>query len=942
MPKTVHFTTSQPRQEAAAAATGGEPISAWSPASSASSYSPMPGAVAVAGAGGDPGSPLQHMKVDIPPLDSATVFNRKSSDASTATTFAYTPPNLDLESPAAESRRLAEEEEEEEEERQQHESSDPISSNNDDDDEVPEAPEKSITLVVVRLTLLEKAATLIGTLTFVWATVILLGGFSVFLEPRDFWFITIILFTEGTRIFSRSHELEWQHAAAGSSLSIFHPPKWFRQASAAVVQEGVDVAHKSKRFVSDFVMHHQHGKSPLHDDHETISSTTGKKPIVISKRDKRIAEAARTPSVNRMWSKSAVPLVPWLATFSAQTVSLLMTYLQICSALLSVGISLWRLSTLQEFQDTAANVKLSLYTFYSMSCLEASIFLAERSYWYYKISWGKLLEDVKAKAGLQEEENDEKHQQQDRHSEFLVTFFYEVYTKCLRGSVFDGLDMDLVGYSLGLIQSDDAKQVLSGIRVLKALAYHENRPTRNDTFRRIGITSGAIDRLVEMLAWCNPHEKEIRRHAAAVLEKVVHSSHNCSRVAAVIGSLENIVSLLYNDYEGKAPQYSITPSADRVELQTYGLGILKSLASNHALCLKIGETRGLLPILVDNIEVHYRIMRIPADLKNPYRKTIKRSLQLLEMLTGTTGYSGKVLRPAIASVVSTIPHVRDILEWKERFGDFQRFAVEILTNLALDESACETIGSTGGVIKILMALLAGRKAAKGEEIAVAVKAGEALTQLALKNEKNCERIAKLKFTQDNMDSLDILIQLLKSEEVANSAAKILRSIFRYTNEENQRRICMASKFLMAKVVETSDVVQEAALGLVAKSIHILHDDEFEQIWTSKISRIVVVKKLMGILKHIPTTTRSPCRRRYAIELVIGLVKRAKEFRSLFINVGLVQELNRTLLTISDVENFLLFSGGGGLLRHSEEMQDLIERALDILQPPCDPRDESPC
>ncbi|CAK9228390.1 unnamed protein product [Sphagnum troendelagicum] len=937
MPKTVHFSTSQPHQEAAAAATGGEPISGWSPASSGSSYSPMPGAVAVAGAGGDPGSPLQHMKVDIPPLDSATVFNRKSSDASTATTLGYTPRNLDLESPAVESRRLAEEEE-----RQQHESSDRISSNNKDDDEVPEAPEKSITLVVVRLTLLEKAATLIGTLTFVWATVILLGGFSTFLEPKDFWFITIILFTEGTRIFSRSHELEWQHAAAGSSLSIFHPPKWFRQASAAFVQEGVDVAHKSKRVVSDFVMHHQHGRSPLHDDHETISSTTGEKPIVISKRDKRIAEAARTPSVNRMWSKSAVPLVPWLATFSAQTVSLLMTYLQICSALLSVGISLWRLSTLQEFQDTAANVKLSLYTFYSMSCLEASIFLAERSYWYYKITWGKLLKDVKAKVGLQEGEIDENHQQQDRHSEFLVTFFYEVYAKCLRGSVFDGLDMDLVGYSLGLIQSDDAKQVLSGIRVLKALAYHENRPTRNDTFRRIGITSGAIDRLVEMLAWCNPHEKEIRRNAAAVVEKLVHSSHNCSRVAAVVGSLENIVSLLYNDYEGQAPQYCITPSADIVELQTYGLGILKSLASNHALCLKIGETRGLLPILVDNIEVHYRIMRIPADLKNQYHKTIKRSLQLLEMLTGTTGYSGKVLRPAIASVVSTIPHVRDILEYKERFGDFQRFAVEILTNLALDESARETIGSTGGVIKTLMALLAGRNAAEDEEIVVAVKAGEALTRLALKNSKNCERIAKLQFTQDNMDSLDILIDLLQREKVANSAAKILRSIFHYTNRENQRRICVASEFLMAKVVETSDEVQEAALGLVAKSIHILHDDEFEQIWTSKISQIVVVKKLMGILKHIPTTTRSPCRRRYAIELVIGLVKRAKEFQSLFINVGLVQELNRTLLTISDVENFLLFSGGGGLLRHSEEMEDLIEKALHILQPPCDPGDESPC
>jgi len=75
----------------------------------------------------------------------------------------------------------------------------------------------------------------------------------------------------------------------------------------------------------------------------------------------------------------------------------------------------------------------------------------------------------------------------------------QVYAKCLRGSVFDGLDMDLVGYSLGLIQSDDAKQILSGIRVLKALAYHENRITRNDTFRRIGITSGWVSSYAQIL-----------------------------------------------------------------------------------------------------------------------------------------------------------------------------------------------------------------------------------------------------------------------------------------------------------------------------------------------------------------------------------------------------------------------------------------------------------
>ena len=74
-----------------------------------------------------------------------------------------------------------------------------------------QAPEKKLTLFALRLAVLEKAATGLGTLGFIWATVVLLGGFAIAIETSDFWFITIILLIEGTRIFSRSHELEWQH-----------------------------------------------------------------------------------------------------------------------------------------------------------------------------------------------------------------------------------------------------------------------------------------------------------------------------------------------------------------------------------------------------------------------------------------------------------------------------------------------------------------------------------------------------------------------------------------------------------------------------------------------------------------------------------------------------------------------------------------------------------
>ena len=43
----------------------------------------------------------------------------------------------------------------------------------------------------------------LGALGFIWATVVLLGGFAITLERVDFWCVTVILLVEGARIFSR-------------------------------------------------------------------------------------------------------------------------------------------------------------------------------------------------------------------------------------------------------------------------------------------------------------------------------------------------------------------------------------------------------------------------------------------------------------------------------------------------------------------------------------------------------------------------------------------------------------------------------------------------------------------------------------------------------------------------------------------------------------------
>ncbi|KAM0875511.1 hypothetical protein ACQ4PT_036736 [Festuca glaucescens] len=94
-------------------------------------------------------------------------------------------------------------------------------------------PERMLTVLAMQLAVLEKAVNRLGMLAFVWATVVLLGGFAITLSCTDFWCITVLLLIEGARIQGRSHELGWQHRACHPRVRIFHssigPPDYLRR-----------------------------------------------------------------------------------------------------------------------------------------------------------------------------------------------------------------------------------------------------------------------------------------------------------------------------------------------------------------------------------------------------------------------------------------------------------------------------------------------------------------------------------------------------------------------------------------------------------------------------------------------------------------------------------------------------------------------------------------
>ncbi|CAL4948697.1 unnamed protein product [Urochloa decumbens] len=74
----------------------------------------------------------------------------------------------------------------------------------------------------------EWAGNAFGTLAFLWATVVLLGGYCTSLKPVDFWIATAMIFIEAFRMFSRNYRLDDQ--------SMFRTTRAIRAISAPFVR----------------------------------------------------------------------------------------------------------------------------------------------------------------------------------------------------------------------------------------------------------------------------------------------------------------------------------------------------------------------------------------------------------------------------------------------------------------------------------------------------------------------------------------------------------------------------------------------------------------------------------------------------------------------------------------------------------------------------------
>ncbi|KAG6542472.1 hypothetical protein Mapa_016162 [Marchantia paleacea] len=845
------------------------------------------------------------------------------------------------------------------------------------------APEQRITIFALRLALIEKGASQLGTLSFLWATVVILGGFATTVNETDFWVVTLIILAESSRIFSRSHELEWQQLSVRSHESL---GQRFLRAASDSYQHNVTFAREVKSKIKTLLHAKAAGGGEGSADPVSPGSGSGAGPgpasapgpkITASTRRRTSRKASRKPAKiasatkdqTRTWNAPSVQLLPYTHHLvTSKLVSRLLYAVQLLSAVMSIGLAIWRLWNQDFFynpgnaQTPPPNIKVSMNVFYILSVVEAGMFLLERVYWEYRIRVTELLQKVNADAELGPEN--------------LVTvkqFFYDVYSQCLKGSVFDGLEMDLVSHSITWLQAEDFKQQLGGARLLNRIVSREDGKPRSDRFasdclRRLGTTPGIIERLVEMLSWNSKNEEPLLSEVSVIICRLVVYNRNCSRIVAIPGSIEGIMSLLVpSEWPVPEDKSYVKATTAYLNLRLNGLNILKYLCKDHKNSLKIGEARGLLSILILFIEARSEKSFSETSETTFFRlqlKTYKKSLQVLTLLAAATNSSGAFLRRRIADVVSGLKNLRDVIEYGSSQPHLQRSSVDILFHLAMDVDVRKTIGATGGVISNLYNLFASyddiprvpypsgfseesehsRRNAEERQLASEM-AGKTISRIVLQNEKNCLKVINL-VSDHGEPFLKCMVRFLGKpletnnvapREIASCSAQILRSVLQYADDQVKQEVANDSAQVVLQLIqrrlhEGRSELYESYLGLASRVLEPLDQETYSQL-VGVLSKSELIQQLLKNLKHTPSTKRYPRIRRYSVELLITLSKKDNSFLNVFrsININLTDVLNSTMDSISEVENFCLFSGLVGYTRHQEEMETLVARAIQHIQ-----------
>ncbi|XP_037483837.1 uncharacterized protein LOC119362698 [Triticum dicoccoides] len=372
------------------------------------------------------------------------------------------------------------------------------------------------------------------------------------------------------------------------------------------------------------------------------------------------------------------------------------------------------------------------------------------------------------------------------------------------------------------------------------------------------------------------------------------------------------------------------PSTDPDLLPVQGMLILEKLASfDLDNCIEINKATGLISKIVEFTSNNIDMTNISETHKTQLKRS---SLKLLARLASTKGKFGVTLRQKIAENPFLWSNLTEIWDEGGSSQELRMGAAELLRNLAVDENIKEEIGHTRVIISRLVHAFVskGAQLSTDSDRLLQMIAGQALALLAMESENNC----LIMLAEPGYEFMKELAVMIQGERYRYVASSLLQSIYVYDRSEihksNLKEVSYILRRVMEGIMDAEGAELEVLVGLSSQICNVIPEDFARELEHGQIKERFIKRLVNALNSNMIPNAHYPGIRRVIVEHAIYMMEFNLVNASCFKNCQMMEALLMVERKPSKAENYRLFLGDAGLMKHSIPLSALVARAKELM------------
>ncbi|KAL5224858.1 hypothetical protein ABZP36_011497 [Zizania latifolia] len=375
------------------------------------------------------------------------------------------------------------------------------------------------------------------------------------------------------------------------------------------------------------------------------------------------------------------------------------------------------------------------------------------------------------------------------------------------------------------------------------------------------------------------------------------------------------------------------PSTDQDCFPVQALLILEKLANfDTGNCMQISQAPGLISKMIDfagNRSNHTSVNNeaqqiILADL----------SLRVLRRLASTKGKSGVTLRQQILEHPFILSNLANIFDDRGSSHERRELAAEILKNLALDRNTSENIGRIRVIISSLMHEFLSRGGASSSTDSTHLLpkiAGQALAMLAMESVNNC----LVMLMEPGHGFIKELTTMIGDDNYKYTAASLMGNICEHARHKlsnsDLNDLCYTLREVLEGIMDAEGAELEVLIGLSSQICRAIPEDFDIELDHGQIKERFTARLVAVLKENKRPSAHYPSIRRVIVEHAIHLMESNSRYANDFHRCQMDEALSMVESTPSMAENYRLFSGDAGLMKHTTPLYTLVAKAKDLMK-----------